>query len=100
MRILDCMLALTLGIWLAMISFGGLWLTLKQASRMGNPKALVIASFLGRAGGVAYCFYHVGQNGGWERLAACVCGFVFIRMVLGRLFERRPLGHATTQERL
>lgn len=91
MRALDFCLSITLGVWLAMIYFGALWLTFKFLSRAANPSVLLIASFLGRVGGVLYCFHLTGQDGRWDRFIACVAGFFLMRALLMRLLDPRAV---------
>ncbi len=91
MRILDFILAVTLGIWLAFLYFGGQWLTLKHIARVGRVTVLFMASLVGRIGGLLFCFHLVGQDGRWDRLLACVGGFFLMRGVLVRLFDLKSL---------
>lgn len=91
MKILDILLAFALGVWLALLYFGGFWLTVKHLSRVSRPSLLFFSSLLGRAGGVLFCFRLVGADGRWERLLACAAGFFLMRALLTRVFDTRAM---------
>jgi F1F0 ATPase subunit 2 len=72
--------ALAIGAVLGAFYFGGLWMTVR---RVGTPQpaSLLFVSFLVRMGVVLLGFYFV-MDGRWERLVACMVGFVLARSVL------------------
>lgn len=76
------------GAMLGLFYFGGLWLTLRRIHCVTTPGLLLIASFAGRMAVVLPAFYYV-MAGQWERVAACLVGFLVIRSVIIR--QIRPL---------
>jgi F1F0 ATPase subunit 2 len=71
------LLALALGMSLGALFFGGLWWTVAHGTGSRNA-----AATLG--------FYLVGR-GSWERLAACLAGFVLARLIVTRLIADAAL---------
>jgi F1F0 ATPase subunit 2 len=74
--------ALTTGFGLGLVSFGGLWLTVR---RLGRPRgrALLAAGGLARMGLVGVVFYGVGREGP-DRLLAALAGLWLARWCLLR----------------
>ena len=66
---------------LGTIFFGGLWLTIRKATASQRPTLWFSLSLLLRMGIAIAGFYVVGQ-GHWERLAACLLGFIMARLVV------------------
>ena len=80
-------LALAAGIALGAIFFGGLWWTIRKGvatKKTALPALLFIASLLLRTGIVLAGFYWIA-GGHWERLTACLAGFVMARLYVTRL---------------
>ena len=85
-------LALTFmaGIGLGLVYFGALWLTVRRVPGSRHPVGLVFGSLLGRLAVVLPAFYVV-MGDRWERLAACLLGFVLVRCVMTRNLGRCDL---------
>ena len=64
--------------------FGGLWLTVRKAMSAHQPALLVLSSMLVRTGLVLVGFYFVA-DGQWQRLLACMAGFIAARLIVTRL---------------
>jgi F1F0 ATPase subunit 2 len=77
-------LALLTGVVLGAIFFGGLWWTVRKCVSSDQPAFWVLGSALLRTGVVLAGFYFIAQ-GHWERLVACLCGFIIARMIVTRL---------------
>ncbi len=73
--------AFTAGLGLGFIYFGGLWLTVKQLASAQRPGLLFAASFTIRTALVVAGIFFAG-GGQWQRIAACMIGFIIMRMVL------------------
>ena len=83
------------GVGLGAVFFGGLWWTVTRAVSSRWPALWLIASKILRMGVVLAGFYWVGHND-WERLAACLVGFVSARTGVMKMTgttakRRRPL---------
>ena len=77
-------LALVAGLLLGAIFFGGLWWTVRKGLVSKQPALWFLGSVLVRMGVVLAGFYFVGQ-GHWERLVACLVGFIMARFIVTRL---------------
>jgi len=66
------------GMALGAAFFAGLWWTVRLGLRARKPALWFFCSLILRASVAAAGFYLVGR-GGWERLAACLAGFVLAR---------------------
>lgn len=75
--------ALAIGTLLGAFYFGGLWFTVSRLANAQQPALLFFVSFLVRTGGVLLGFYFVA-DGRWERLVACMAGFLLARSLLVR----------------
>lgn len=73
--------ALIAGAGLGLFYFGLLWVTVRRIPHARRPGLLVLASLLGRLAVVIAVFFFV-MNGRWERLAACLLGFLIVRQVM------------------
>ena len=74
-------LAVAAGMGLGLFYFGGLWLTVGRLPTCRWPSPLVLASFVGRTAVVVVGFYFV-MGGRWERMLACLVGFIMARKFL------------------
>jgi F1F0 ATPase subunit 2 len=74
-------LAWAAGMGLGLFYFGGLWLTLRQLPTCRWAAPLLLASFVGRTAVVLVGFYLV-MGGRWERILACLVGFILVRLFL------------------
>ena len=88
--------ALAVGAVLGAFYFGGLWITVRRVAIAGQPALLLFLSFLLRAGVVLLGFYFV-MDGRWERLVACMAGFLLARsMLIRRLLNVGQVSHFPT----
>jgi F1F0 ATPase subunit 2 len=76
-------LALLVGAGLGLFFFGGLWLTLRRLPTARRPALLVFGSLFIRLIVTVFGFYLV-MGGSWERLIACMVGFILMRLFLVR----------------
>jgi len=83
-------LALLTGALLGSIFFGGLWWTVRKCVSSDQPAFWVLGSALLRTGAVLAGFFFIAQ-GHWERVVACLCGFIIARTIVTRL-ARAPQG--------
>ena len=80
------------------IFFGGLWWTVRKSLSASQPALWVFASLLLRMGLTMAGFYGV-SGGGWQRLLACLAGFIVARQIVTRLTRLPPAPPAlSTQE--
>lgn len=66
---------------LGTIFFGGLWWTVRKGVSSKQPAFWLFSSLLLRMGIALAGFYFV-SGGHWERLLACLLGFVVARLVV------------------
>lgn len=86
---LTLMLAAMAGLLLGAFFFGGLWWTVRKGVASKYAAFWFLGSLVLRLSLVLTGFYWIaGQR--WERLLACLVGFVFARLIVFRL--TRPLG--------
>ena len=76
---------------LGLIFFGGLWWTIRRGVLSSQPALWFLGSLLLRMSIVLVGFYLIGQ-GRWERLVACLVGFILARFVVTYL-TRSPSTH-------
>jgi len=69
------------GMGLGLFYFGGLWLTVRQLPTRRYSVPLFLGSFVGRTAVVLAGFYFV-MDGRWERVLACLAGFIMVRQLL------------------
>ena len=81
---LSLALALVAGIMLGVIFFGGLWWTIRKGATSKRPELWFLVSFLLRMSIAMAGFYFIGREH-WERLLACLLGFIIARLVVTRL---------------
>ncbi len=77
-------LSLVAGLLLGAIFFAGLWWTVRKSVSSKQPALWFFASLLLRMCIALAGFYFVG-HGHWERLVACLLGFVIARFMVTRL---------------
>lgn len=78
--------------------FGTLWLTVRRLASTTQPALLLLASTAVRMSVVLLCFYVI-TNGRWERLLACLLGFMLARAFFVRRIgkvEQSDAGDATS----
>ena len=95
--------ALAGGILLGTIFFGVLWWTVQKGVSSKHPALLFSLSALLRTSITLAGFYLIARDH-WERLLACLLGFLIARFVVSRLAapavdhrcsQAREAGHAT-----
>ncbi|MGA7983104.1 MAG: ATP synthase subunit I [Chromatiaceae bacterium] len=72
------------GLLLGGFFFGGLWWTVRKGVSAKRPALLFLGSLLLRTVVTVAGFYVVG-DGHWQRLLACLLGFVIARFMVTRL---------------
>lgn len=77
------LLAILVGVGLGGMYFGGLWLTVRRLPDAHWPVLLLLGSIVGRTTLTLVGFYLV-MGGRWERILACLAGFILVRVVLVR----------------
>ena len=82
------LLSLLAGCVLGGIFFGGLWWTVRRGLVSKRPALWFFGSLFARLALVLFGFYVVGA-GHWERMLACLLGFLLGRLLVLRL--TRPL---------
>ena len=87
-------LALVAGLVLGTIFFGGLWWTVRNGISSKQPALWFLGSMLVRMSIVLLGFYFVGRDD-WQRLVACLLGFIIARVVVMRL-TRTPIEHSNS----
>jgi F1F0 ATPase subunit 2 len=77
-------LAGSAGVLLGVFFFGGLWWTVRRGLLSKRPASLFLGSLLLRTSIILGGFYVV-SGGHWDRLLACLLGFVIARFLVTRL---------------
>lgn len=83
-EILQLALSLLAGTLLGVVFFGGLWWTVLKGMSARQPALWFVASLLLRVGITLTGFYFV-SGGDWQRLLACLLGFIIARLIATRL---------------
>lgn len=73
------------GVLLGAVFFGGLWWTVQRGLASRRPALWILSSLVLRTGISLSGFYFV-SGGQWDRLLACLLGFVIARFIVTRLF--------------
>ena len=73
-------LAWVAGCGLGAVFFAGLWWTVRLSLSARNPAIWILGSLLARTAMLLIGFYYV-SGGHWQRLLACVLGFVTAKLV-------------------
>lgn len=81
---LQVLLACLAGGVLGAIFFGGLWWTVRSFVSSGHGALYMLGSLLLRVGITVAGFYAV-SGGQWQRLLACMTGFLMVRSLALRL---------------
>jgi len=97
---LTLVLAWAAGAGLGAIFFGGLWWTVRKGVWSPRPALWIFGSMLLRTSIALAGFYFV-SGGHWERLLACLVGFVMARVAVtwltrpaGEIRPAQEAGHA------
>ncbi len=77
------------GALLGTLFFGGLWWTVRKGLTAASPALWFLASSVLRTGVTLIGFYVVGGRH-WQRLIACLIGFVIARLIVTRLTQEGP----------
>jgi F1F0 ATPase subunit 2 len=74
--------SLTAGLVLGAFYFGGLWWTMRALPRAGHPALLVVFSYFGRMAVAMAALLLLALGGNWERLMACLAGFLLVKLAM------------------
>ncbi|MGH8094107.1 MAG: ATP synthase subunit I [Chthoniobacterales bacterium] len=95
--LLVLLLVFLAGIALGAIFFGGLWWTVRNGLVSARPALWFFASFVLRTG-IALAGIYFVAGGTWERLVACLLGFIIARLIVTWLTQTstspREINHA------
>jgi F1F0 ATPase subunit 2 len=80
-------LAVLAGATLGILFYGGLWLTVKKGINAKSGGILFVLSFFLRTGITLVGFYFVSA-GSWERMLACLGGFIAARFIITPFLKR------------
>jgi F1F0 ATPase subunit 2 len=83
--------AMVAGVGLGLFYFGGLWWTTQRLPVSHSPGLLVLVSFAGRTA-ITLCAFYFVMGGQWQRLVACLAGFILARVVLTRRLGPKTVG--------
>jgi len=75
------------------IFFGGLWYTARRGAASPWPALWFFGSLLLRMA-ITLPGFHVAAGGHWERMLACLVGFLVARAIVMRLTRPSPDSHA------
>ena len=89
------LLAAVSGGLIGMFFFGGLWWTVHKGMTSRRAALWFTGSLILRVGVALTGFYFIGRND-WQRLLACLFGFVVARAVVMRLTGSRLQHHASS----
>ena len=81
---LTLILAWAAGVLLGTLFFGGLWWTIRKGTSSQRPALGFFGSFILRTSLTLAGFYEVA-GGHWQRLLACLVGFVMARLIVMQL---------------
>jgi len=76
--------ALVAGVLFGVMFFGGLWWTVRKSVSHERPAPWFLGSLLLRTS-IILAGFHFVSDGHWDRLLACLLGFVMARFILTRL---------------
>ena len=80
-ELIHLILAGGIGLGLGFFYFGGLWLTVRHLPNCRSPELFTLGSFALRVAVTLLGFYLV-MGDRWERLLACMIGFILLRTLL------------------
>ena len=96
------LLALGGGVLLGVGFFGGLWWTVRHSLASPHSASWLVSSFVLRMS-ISVAGFYLISNGRWERLLACLLGFIVARfgvlwfsgtLVEGHSYPPKEAGHA------
>ena len=76
--------SLVAGVLFGLMFFGGLWWTVRKSVSHERPALWFLGSLLLRTS-IILAGFHWVSTGHWERLLACLLGFVIARFIVTRL---------------
>jgi F1F0 ATPase subunit 2 len=82
--------ALIAGLALGGIFFGGLWVTVRLSLSSATLGLWLLASFMLRTL-IALAGIHFVSAGRWQRLIACLLGFMVARLIVARMLRPERL---------
>ena len=82
-------LAFAGGIALAVLYFGGLWLTVRRVPKLRSPHLWTLGSFLLRLAVIVVAVVLIARIH-WRYAAAAMAGFILLRLVLVRRMRPTP----------
>ncbi len=83
------------GVVLGAAFFGGLWWTVRKGAACKRPALLFLSSFLLRTS-IALAGLYFVAGGHWDRLLACLLGFVLARCIVTKLTEPKVVPRTST----
>jgi F1F0 ATPase subunit 2 len=89
------LLAFTAGMFIGAFFFGVLWITVRHLPMARRPAVLVVGSLFLRTG-VALLLFYLVMSGEWERLLACMLGFLAMRKIMTWRFQPEQSESSTT----
>ena len=84
MNAMFLVVSLLVGVLLGGFYFGGLWLTVRRLPDSATAGLWLLGSFVLRTAVVLFGFFVV-SDGRWERIVACLVGFLLARTVILRV---------------
>jgi F1F0 ATPase subunit 2 len=75
------------GILLGIFFFGGLWWTVQKGVSSKQPAFWFLGSLVLRVSLTLTGFYGISAGGHWERLLACLLGFIVSRYISTRVIR-------------
>lgn len=81
--VLSLLASFVAGAGLGFVYLLGLWYTVRRQATLKHPAPWLMISVLGRLALLLGGFYLV-MAGSWQRLLACVLGFIVVRLILTR----------------
>ncbi len=83
------LLALSAGVGIGVVFYGGLWLTVSRIHATSHPLLLVAISFILRTAVALTGIWFVSAGGDLKRLALCLGGFMIARWLILRTTRSR-----------
>ncbi len=81
-------LSLVVGLAVGVAYFRALWWTIERLPRARRPALLLLGSSLARIAPAVAAFWLI-SGGQWQRLVACVLGFVVARVIMVHVYRPR-----------
>lgn len=86
-ELLEVLAAFLVGIALGAFYFGSLWWVVRRVATLRRPELWLFVSFLARTA-ITLTGLFVVTEGRWERVAACMAGFLLARTAFVRRVRR------------